>query len=216
MDIKKIIRRREEKIGLPPGTTVYIGDQKVEGVRISCLNYREDRFEEKQLENIEACFSLRDQSGVTWINIDGIHQIDIIERVGRHLGLHPLVMEDIANSQQRPKVEEFENYIYIVLKMLQFDETEKEIKAEQVSLILGDHFVVSFQERQGDIFNRIRERIKNGKGRIRKMGPDYLAYSLMDAIVDNYFFILEKLGFNHHRHDFHSFDFYSRSLRNEF
>jgi len=131
---------------------------------------------------------------VSWINVDGIHQVDIIEKIGKHFGLHPLIREDIVNTEQRPKMEDFGPYIYIVLKMLLFDEEENEIIIEQVSLILGENFVLSFQEREGDIFEPLRERIRNGKGRVRKMGADYLAYSLVDAVVDDYFIILEKLG----------------------
>ena len=131
---------------------------------------------------------------MTWINIDGIHEVNIIEKIGKHFDLHPLIMEDIVNTEQRPKMEDFGHYVYVVLRMLYFDEEAHEVKGEQVSLILGENFVISFQEKEGDIFNPIRERIRNNKGRIRKMGADYLAYSLLDTIVDNYFTILEKLG----------------------
>jgi len=131
---------------------------------------------------------------VTWVNIDGLHDIEIMEKIGKHFGLHPLVLEDILNTEQRPKIEDFDDYIFVVLKMLYYDENEGEIRAEQISIILGSNFVLSFQERVGDIFNPLRDRIRNAKGRVRKMGPDYLAYSLLDAIVDNYFVVLEKLG----------------------
>ncbi len=131
---------------------------------------------------------------MTWINIDGIHEVEIIEKIGSHFGFHPLMLEDIVNTGQRPKLEDSESYIFIVLKMLYFDEKAGEINAEQVSLIIGSNFVISFQEKEGDVFNHIRERIRSAKGRIRKTGADYLAYSLLDAIVDNYFLILEKSG----------------------
>ncbi len=192
--IRKIIRRSSNKRGLPPGTPVFIGDKKVEKARISFIDYNEARFEEEEVEEIEKCFPFKDTSSVTWINIDGLHQVDIIEKLGKHFDLHPLVLEDIVNTHQRPKVEEFENYLFIVLKMLYYDDESNETQIEQVSLILGKSFVISFQERQGDIFNPVRERIRNGKGRLRKLGPDYLAYALMDAVVDNYFIILEKNG----------------------
>ncbi len=187
-------KSRSKKAGLPPGTPFYVGERKDEKVRISILDYDKEHFEEKELEQVEECFSFRDKSTVTWINIDGIHQVDIIEKIGKHFGLHPLIQEDIVNTEQRPKIEDLGNYIYIVLKMFYHDEPDGEIKIEQVSLILGENFVISFQEREGDIFNHVRERIRKGKGRIRKMKADYLAYSLLDAVVDNYFFILEKSG----------------------
>lgn len=188
------MKKRSKKAGLPPGTPVYVGERKDEKVKISILDYDQEHLEEKELEQVEECFSLKDTPTVTWINIDGIHQVDIIEKIGRHFGLHPLIQEDIANTEQRPKIEDFGSYIYIVLKMIYHDESDGEIKIEQVSLILGENVVISFQERKGDIFNHVRERIRRGKGRIRKMKADYLAYSLLDAVVDSYFFMLEKSG----------------------
>jgi magnesium transporter len=120
--------------------------------------------------------------------------VGIIEKIGKNFNLHPLLLEDILNTGQRPKAEDFEDHIFIVSKMLYFEETESEIISEQLSVIIGANFVISFQERHGDVFNAVRERIRNGKGRIRKMGSDYLAYALLDAVVDHYFLILEKLG----------------------
>ncbi len=190
----RIIKKRSKKVGLPPGTPVYIGEKKAEKVRITIIDYDEAQFQEKEAKTIEECFPFEDKPTVTWINVDGIHQIDIIEKIGRHFNLHSLLLEDIVNTGQRPKTEDFEDYIFVVLKMLYYDEKDNEIKAEQVSIIFGSNFVISFQESERDVFNPIRERIRNGKGRIRKMGTDYLGYSLMDAIVDNYFIILEKLG----------------------
>ena len=187
-------KRRSKKAGLPPGTPVYVGERKDEKVRISVLDYDELKFQEKEVKDVEECFPFKKTSTVTWINIDGIHQVDIIEKIGKNFDLHPLIQEDIVNTEQRPKIEDFGNYIYIVLKMVYHDEHDSEIKIEQVSLILGENFVISFQEKEGDIFNHVRERIRNEKGRIRKMKADYLAYSLLDAVVDNYFLILEKTG----------------------
>jgi magnesium transporter len=190
----KLIERRLKKIGLPPGTPVFVGEKKIEKAKITIIDYDEKQLQEKEAETIEECFPFKDTPTVTWINIDGVHQLDIIENIGRHFELHPLIMEDIMNTEQRPKMEDFERYIYIVLKMLYYDEKENETRIEQVSLILGENFVISFQEIEGDIFDPIRQRIRNGKGRIRKMGADYLGYALLDAIVDKYFIILEKLG----------------------
>ena len=190
------IKKRSIKTGLPPGSLIHIGQKKAERIKISILAYDESRFEEKEARTIEECFPLKDEPTTTWINIDGLHQVDIIEKLGENLDLHPLLLEDILNTEQRPKIEEFETYIYTVLKMLYFNEKTNEINSEQISIIFGSNFVISFQEKEGEFFNSIRERIRTGKGRIRKMGADYLAYSLMDAIVDSYFIILEKLGEN--------------------
>lgn len=190
----KFIRRHSKKSGLPPGTLVYLGEKKVEQVRISYIDYDEQNYQEKRVSKIEECFPLKATPTVSWINIDGLHEVEILEKLGGQFELHPLMLEDILNTDQRPKYDDFDKHIFIVLKMLSFDEETQSVESEQVSLVLGENFVISFQERVGDVFEPIRERIRNGKGRIRKMGPDYLTYSLLDAIVDNYFVILEKLG----------------------
>jgi len=188
------LKRQYKPVGLPPGTLVYVGERKVETVRITYFDYDEQNFVEKQVSSIEECFPFKTTPTVTWINIDGLHDIQIIEKMGREFELHPLLMEDILSTRQRPKVEDFDKYFFIVLKMLRYNGGEQAVESEQVSIVLGQNFVISFQETVGDVFDQIRDRIRNAKGRIRKMGPDYLAYSLIDAIVDGYFTILEKLG----------------------
>jgi magnesium transporter len=190
----RFFRRVSNKIGLAPGSLVYTNKQKMEKTKITIIDYDEKSLKEKEAKSVEECFPFRKTSTVTWINIDGLHEVDSIEKIGRHFDLHSLVLEDIVNTSQRPKLEDFKDYIFIVLKMLSYDEGKKEVRAEQISIIIGSNFVISFQEVQGDVFNAIRERIRNSIGKIRKMGPDYLAYALLDAIVDNYFIILEKLG----------------------
>jgi len=184
------------KAGASPGTLVHIGEQKVDDTRITLIDYDEAHLQERVLDGIEEAFPLKDLPTVTWINIDGLHEIDIIENVGQHFNIHPLVLEDIVNTGQRPKTEEFEDFIYVVLKMLHYNENSGEISSEQFSLVLGPDFLISFQEIQGDVFKTVRERIRKPKTRIRKAGCDYLAYALIDAVVDNYFLILEKLGEN--------------------
>jgi len=190
----KRTKRRSKKAGLPPGTLIHIGEKKAETVRITVIDYDEQNFQEKQVANIEECFPFKATPTVTWINIDGLHQIDIIEKLGQHFELHPLILEDILNTGQRPKCEDYEKYIFTVLKMLEFNDENQAIQSEQVSLVLGPNLVISFQEIVGDVFEQIRDRIRNSKGRIRKMAADYLAYTLIDAIVDNYFFVLERIG----------------------
>jgi magnesium transporter len=165
-----------------------------EKVKITIIDYDEAHLQEKEVKNVEECFPFKDKPTVTWINVDGIHDIKLIEQIGRHFDMHPLIPEDIVNTAQRPKYEDFGGYFFIVLKMLFYDEQAGETTSEQVSLIVGSNFVISFQEKEGDVFNPIRDRIRNAKGRIRKMGADYLAYALIDAIVDHYFIILERFG----------------------
>lgn len=190
----KFIKRSSKKAGMSPGTLVHVGEQRLDKARISVMNYDQDRLEEKELKRIEDSFAYKDTPPVTWINIDGLHDVELIETVGTHFGIHSLTLEDIVNTGQRPKLDDFEDYIYLVLKMLKYDDTIGHIVSEQVSLIMGPHYLISFQETEGDVFNFVRERIRKGRVRIRKSGPDYLAYALIDAVVDHYFLILEKIG----------------------
>jgi len=190
----RFIKRQLKKAGSSPGTLVHIGEQKVDETRITLIDYDEEHLQERVLDSIEEAFPLKDLPTATWINIDGLHEIDIIEKVGQHFNLHPLVLEDILNTGQRPKTEEFEDVIFVVLKMLHYNENAEKIRSEQFSLVLGSNFLITFQEIQGDVFKTVRERIRKPKTRIRKAGCDYLAYALIDAIVDYYFVILEALG----------------------
>jgi magnesium transporter len=192
----KIIKRSSKTRGLPPGSLVHIGERKTDKIRISLLDYSIGKYEETEIKNIEDCFTFKRRPSITWINVDGLHEVDVIEKLGKCFDIHPLVLEDIVNTEQRPKMEDLDNYIFLVLKMLLVDKNTGMIHSEQISIILGQNFVISFQEAIGDVFDAVRERIRKGKGRIRKMGSDYLAYSLIDAIIDNYFVILEKIGDN--------------------
>jgi magnesium transporter len=186
--LKKISRMA----GLSPGTLVPIGTDRAGPVRIRLIDYDEAHVDEKDFEKIEDALQVRDTPTVSWINVDGIHDTGMIEKLGSHFGIHPLVLEDIVNTSQRPKMEDFGDYIYVVLKMLYLDKNE--LVTEQVSIVLGRNFVLSFQERPGDVFNPVRERLRSTKWRIRKLGADYLTYALVDMIVDNYFLILENFG----------------------
>jgi len=187
-------KRVSTKPGLAPGTLVHVGEKKIEKVRIRTIDYDEANLEERELESVDACFPYADKPTVTWINIDGLHDVNVIEKIGKNFGLHALVLEDILHTEQRPKVEDFDDYVFIITKMLSYDEAENVLKAEQFSLILGSNYVITFQERVGDVFEPVRERLRKGKGRIRKRPPDYLAYALIDAVVDHYFLVLEKIA----------------------
>jgi magnesium transporter len=183
-----------KKAGLPPGTLVHVGEKRTEAVRITVIDYDENCVEEKTDVTLDDCLPLKPLPTVTWVNVTGIHDVDIIRDFGKAFDIHPLVLEDIVHTGQRPKLEDLGEHLYIVLKMLVSGNAGNGFDAEQVSLILGPNFVLSFQEREGDVFDAIRDRIKQGKGRIRKAGSDYLAYRLLDAIVDNYFVVLERVG----------------------
>src|SRR3990172_12143790 len=194
MAMARLIKERAKKRGLPPGTLVHIGEKSGKDVNITVMDYDETHLQELEIKTIDQCFLFKDKTTVTWINVEGLHQSEIIQGLGDCFGLHPLVMEDILNTDQRPKVEDYKDYLYIVLKMLH-NAKGPEIVTEQISLILNPNFVISFQEGiEGDVFSPVRERLRSGKGRRRGMGADYLTYSLIDAIVDNYFAILEEIG----------------------
>jgi magnesium transporter len=189
--------RKPRKAGQSPGSLPIQSEaEKKQGVMIDVINYDQAVFEEKVLDNVEECYHYLDQKSVTWINVDGTNQIDQIEQLGKKYGLHPLLLEDIVYADQRPKIDDYGNHIFIVIKMLDYDDTNKQIRSEQVSLVLGKDYVISFQEndKKGDVFGPNRERIRGNKGKIRKEGADYLLYSLIDTVVDNYFIIIEKVG----------------------
>ena len=192
--MSKLIKKSSKTKGLPPGTLVHIGDQKTTPVEIGVINYTSQKLDEYICKNVKDCFSCKNKNNVSWINVDGIHDIKIIEDIGKNFGIHSLVLEDIVNTDQRPKIENYDDYIFIVLKMLHHDDVKNGILVEQISFLLTRTCVISFQEMKGDVFNFVRNRIRNNKGRIRKNGADYLLYALMDAIIDNYFVILEKIG----------------------
>lgn len=187
-------RQKPKRAGLPPGTLVHTGEKKTDKVRITIFDYDADHCTETEVHTAEETFTFRDRPTNTWINVDGLHQIDLIEKIGQHYTLHPLLLEDIVSVRQRPKLDDYGNYLFIVVKMLRYDEARGDIDTEQVSLVLGSNFLISFQEDVGDVFGPVRDRLRNAKGRIRKMGVDYLAYALIDAVVDEYFHVLEKIG----------------------
>ncbi len=191
---KKKARRAGSKAGLSPGAMVFIGEQKMDAARVDVIDYSESRLNELQDVSIDRCGDLAKPHGVTWINVNAVHDVGLVESLGKRLDLHPLTMEDIVNTGQRPKTEEFPGYIYVVLKMFFYDEEANQTEIEHVSMIFGENYVVSFQEKEGDVLDTVRERLKTGKGRIRSMKADYLAYALMDAVVDNYFLAVERIG----------------------
>lgn len=186
--------RRSEKAGLSPGTLMYVGDKKVEKPRITVIDYDTAGFLEKEVSSVEECFPFKETATVTWINVDGVRDASVIDKLGGLFDIHPLVLEDIMTTTQRPKTEDLGGAVFVVLRMIEYDEKCSEMTADQLSLILGPNYVLTFQETPGDCLGPVRERIRGGKGRIRRLGPDYLAYAVIDAVVDNYFFVLEKLG----------------------
>jgi len=187
------LSKRSVKVGLPPGSLVHVGEKKLAETEISLTRYNQSDYEEIEKVRPDAVF--KPEAGInTWIHVRGVHDSQIIARLGEIFDLHPLVLEDIMHTGQRPKVEEMGDYLFLVLRSLDYEEDKREIISEQISLILGSNYVLSFEENVSPVFDPVRNRLRQGKGRLRNSGPDYLAYALIDAVVDRYFLILEKMG----------------------
>jgi len=179
------------EIGIMPEEAVFIGLKKVEHLSIDIFEYGENEYREFSIDNIREILPLNEKL-ITWINVVGIHDNEQVKEIGALFELHTLVVEDILNTRQRPKIDDFDDYIFVITKMLRY--YNEEIVNEQVSIIFGQKFVLTFQEEKLDTFNHIRQRIRKKKGRIYRSGSDYLAYLLIDAIVENYVLITEKTG----------------------
>lgn len=190
------LKRKRRHLGLPPGSLddpgARTGDRPV---RIQALAYGPGEARLLELDSLRQCGGLLGQTPGLWINVDGVHSAEVLRLAGDIFGIHPLILEDIAHTTQRPKLEDMEKYLFITLKMLRFDGDSRRVLEEQGSFVLGPGYLLSFQESDGgDVFGDIRDRLLGGKGRARRMDVDYLLYCLMDAVVDNYFLVLEKVG----------------------
>lgn len=183
----------KKQLGQIPGSVIYTGKKDSQKLFIEAFDYNKDFCNEIELQSIEEAFNFGLEDTTTWINVNGLNHVKEIEALGQNYNLHPLVLEDVVNISQRPKIDEYEDYIFIVLKMLYYDD-KATIVSEQVSFVLGSDYVLTFQEAEGDVFDSVRDRIRQAKGRVRNMQADYLLYVLIDAIVDNYFHVLEILG----------------------
>ncbi|MDQ7918310.1 magnesium/cobalt transporter CorA [Mesonia sp. MT50] len=176
-----------------PGHVVYVGNKENLATSLEIIDYTKESHQVKHTNQVKDVFQYKDSENVTWVNVNGLNATTEIEQLGKYYGLHPLILEDIVNTQQRPKIDEYDKYIFIVLKMLYYTE-DGELVKEHISMVLGNKYILTFQEADGDVFDALRDRIKNSKGRIRNSGADYLAYAILDAIIDNYFVIIETMG----------------------
>ena len=188
----KLVQKRSKKTGLPPGTLVHIGEKKTDKVTIAAFNYTGASCNERRDLSFDD-LALPTDGSISWVDVGGVHNMDILESFGKLFQLHPLLLEDIANTDQRPKLDDYDTYLFLVMKMLSVTDRQ-DIVVEQVSLVLGRNFVLSFQENGTDVFTPVRDRLRGGKGRLRQFGADYLLYALVDSIVDQYFTVVEVLG----------------------
>lgn len=184
-------KRKNKKAGLPPGSVVYTGHRVHDDIIIESIAFNSNSIEKKELNDISEITLKKDF--VNWINIDGIHNVDYVKEIGEKFKIDNFILEDIVNVGQRPKIELRDNLLFMVLKMMDIDETTEKIEVEQLSIVVGENFVLTLQEKRGDVFKPIRDRMNQSIGKIRTSGSDYLAYSFLDIIVDNYFLILEHI-----------------------
>ena len=193
METPKIFRR-SKKAALPPGTLVHVGEKGPAPTRVSLTEYDDSRLSEKKTAGLDECLASAAGPLTTWIDVSGLHDTELVEELGRRFDIHPLVLEDIVHTGQRPKVEDHGSLLFLVAVMLRYVREKDELAAEQVSIILGKGYVISFQEGGDDLFEPVRERLRRHRGHIRARGADYLAYTLLDTVVDNYFLVLEQVG----------------------
>lgn len=192
----RILKKRSRKSGLPPGSLVHIGNHTSEKIILSAMDYDAQHVQEHVDASLSECLAYLGTPTTTWINVRGIHDVKMIESIGRQFGLHPLLLEDIANSGQRSKLDDYKDSIFIVMRLLNYNWEKRELEDEQVSMVLGKNYLISFIEKQSDIFKPVRDRILNKNSRITQQGADYLCYALIDTIVDNYFVNLEQFDEN--------------------
>ena len=190
----RLFHKSEKRPASAPGTLHFIGRRKVDNVRLTLIDYDQDHLDERDLAGVEECLPFRDLASTSWINLYGLHDVEVLKRIGDHYGLHPLVQEDILNTSQRPKLEDFGGYLFLTCSMVRWDAAANGVEYEQISLVILRGVVLTFQERPGDVFGEVRERLRRGRGRIRGAGAGYLGYALLDAIVDHHFSVLEHLG----------------------
>lgn len=191
----KKVSSRSGKAGLPPGSLIHVGDDDLSGsMTIDLFLYNAQEVSERGLESIADFTDIDPSSHTGWINIDGLNSERMLSAIGERFNLHPLLLEDILNTDHRPKVEEYQDCLFVVTKMLALDEETGGIQMEQICFVLRKGLVISFQETPGDVLDPIRERLRKDLGRVRRCGSDYLLYALLDVIVDEYFVIVEQLG----------------------
>ena len=182
-----------DKSGLPPGSLIHVGDVLETVTRMSVIDYSAENFEEQNIQSIDEILKYKNSDTVTWVIIEGLTNVDIIERIGTMFDIHQLVLEDILNTHQRPKFEEYDNHLYIVLKCILPEEVHFTVTYEQISLIVLKNFVFAFKEKKDDLFHSVQQRIRSRKSRFRSLGTDYLTYVILDTIVDQNFILLDSL-----------------------
>lgn len=192
--LSNLFKRYSRKVGLPPGTLIYVGEERSEPIVINLIEYNESSCRESTIGKYEECKSLNEPNTVTWLHIQGIHEVEHVREMGQHFDIDTLVLEDIMNPTQLPKIEQYDEFIFLIIRTLKFDPDTNNLSEEPINLIVGNNYVISLQESGEGLFQTIKNRIENQQGRIRRMQAGYLAYALIDLIVDNYFVVVEQIS----------------------
>ena len=190
----RFLNDRKKSSGKIPGSIIHLGTKKIDRTKLRLIHYTQEELIETEPDNLEDCKAAIAENSVTWINIDGLHDEEMMRKLGEQFNIHGLLLEDMLDTGQRPKFAESDELMVIILKMIDYDEKSQTLSSEQISMILDDTYLITLQERVGDQFNHIRERIRKGNGRARRKSADYLTYVLLDTIVDNYLDTIELLG----------------------
>ena len=190
----RFIKKHKQEIGLPPDEWYFRGNKKIDEVLLRVIDFDPNNLEENAVKTVEEVLKYQDKDTVTWFNVDGLHNIEVMEEIVKGFELDKLVIANVMDTQTRPRVQEFSNCIFLSIKMLQHNEKNDSITVENLSLIITDSVLISFQEKKGDVFEPVRERIRNQRKRIRNSGTDYLAFALLDIVIDNYIYIISTLG----------------------
>ncbi len=190
----RFLKSKKDTIGLSPDELKFSGEKKIDKTRLRCINYNSESLSEVELNSIAEAVKCYNSNSITWLNIDGLHDTEILQQIATSFDVEALIMANVLEIYSRPKIHEYDNCIYLSTKMLQFDEAKNKITAENLSIVFKDNLLISFQERVGDVFNPVRERLRNNKKRIRGSGSDYLTFALLDIVIDNYIHIISRLG----------------------
>ena len=190
----RFVKKHKQEIGISPDELLFRGEKKIDQVMLRVIDFDANNLKEDVIKSVNDVLKYQDKDSVTWFNVDGLHNTALMEEIADGFHLDKLILAEVMNTQARPKVHEYDNCISLSIKMLQIDEVTDRITVENLSLIITKSVLISFQEKKGDVFEPVRERIRKQKKRIRNAGTDYLAFALLDIVIDNYIYIISFLG----------------------
>jgi len=190
----RYLKKEKNEIGLSPLELVFRGNKKIDQIQLRIIDFDEGNVEEKSLDDVKAIIPYQTKESVTWFNIDGLHDIDLLKEIGEIFNFETLILADILETNDRPKIEEYDNWVFVSIKMIQFIDESATISVENLSLVFNENMLISFQEKKGDVFDPVRNRIRNHKRTLRKSRPDYLAFAILDTVIDHYLYVLGILG----------------------